>query len=70
MEVRTSPVVQWLRPHTLNAEGMGLIPGWGTKIPHATQRGQEKKSREAFKTFKALKTDIHHLILFSPFPHL
>ena len=22
-------------------EGVGLIPGWGTKIPHATQNGQE-----------------------------
>ena len=22
------------------AGGMGLIPGWATKIPHATQHGQ------------------------------
>ena len=28
-------MVQWLRLHTANAEGLGLIPGWGTKIPHA-----------------------------------
>ena len=28
-------VVQWLRLHASNAGGMGLIPVWGTKIPHA-----------------------------------
>ena len=32
---RTSQVVQWLRLCAPNAEGMGLIPGQGTKIPHA-----------------------------------
>ena len=31
----TSLVVQWLRLHASSARGMGLIPGWGTKIPHA-----------------------------------
>ena len=30
---RTSQVVQWLRLCAPNAEGVGLIPGWGTKIP-------------------------------------
>ena len=29
----TSLVVQWLRLHTSNAEGIGSIPGEGTKIP-------------------------------------
>ena len=28
-------VVQWLRLHASNAGGIGLIPVWGTKIPHA-----------------------------------
>ena len=28
--METSPVVQWLRSHTLNAEGLGSIPGQGT----------------------------------------
>ena len=37
-------LVQWLRLHTSNAGGMGLIPGWGTKIPHAVRCGQKKKS--------------------------
>ena len=29
----TSLEVQWLRVHASNAEGMGSIPGWATKIP-------------------------------------
>ena len=33
--------IQWLRLHTANAGGMGFIPGQGTKIPLATQRGQK-----------------------------
>ena len=40
----TSLAVQWLRRHAPNAGGMGLIPGWGTKIPHAAWHGKKKKS--------------------------
>ena len=36
-----SLVVQWLGLHTSNAGVTGLIPGWGTKIPPAAQRGQK-----------------------------
>ena len=32
----TFQVIQWLSLHAFNAGGMGLIPGWGNKIPHAT----------------------------------
>ena len=32
----------WLRLCTPNAEGMGLIPGQGTKIPQVAQHGQKK----------------------------
>ena len=32
---KTSLVVQWLGLWASSAGGMGLIPGWGTKIPHA-----------------------------------
>ena len=32
----TSLVVQWLRLHTSITGGTGLIPGEGTKIPHAS----------------------------------
>ena len=30
-------MVQWLRLSASNAGGVGSIPSWGTKIPHATQ---------------------------------
>ena len=48
----TSLVVQWLRLHTPNGGGTGSIPGWGTKIPHATQHAQKKPK----KTKKQNKT--------------
>ena len=35
--LRTSLVVQWLRPHVSNAVGEGLIPGQETKIPPAAR---------------------------------
>ena len=37
-------MVQWLRPCASNAEHLGLIPGWRTRIPHAKHCGQKKKS--------------------------
>ena len=38
-------MVQWLGLRAFTSEGVGSIPGWGTKIPHAMWRGQ-KKERE------------------------
>ena len=38
-----SLVVQWLGLGAFTAEGPGLIPGQGTKIPQVTQHGQKKK---------------------------
>ena len=38
MVLRTSLAVQRLRLHASTAGGMGLIPGQGTKIPHAAWR--------------------------------
>ena len=38
-------VVQWLELHASTAGDMGLIPGQGTKILHAVQRGQKKKKK-------------------------
>ena len=35
LAIGTSLMVQWLRLQAANAGGMGLIPGQGTKIPHA-----------------------------------
>ena len=44
----TSLEVQWLKLHASNAGDTGLIPGWGTKIPYAMQRGQkENKTNNA-----------------------
>ena len=42
---------QWLRSHTSNAGHPGLIPGWGTKIPHA----EPKKGWSRRKLGVALK---------------
>ena len=42
-------VVQWLGLcafTVFTAGGMGLIPGWGTKIPHATCFGQKKRKSQ------------------------
>ena len=39
-----SPAVQWLRLHASTAGSMGSIPGWGTKISHATWHGQKEKN--------------------------
>ena len=41
----TSLAVQWLRLHTSNARGTGLIPGQVTKILQATH-GVAKKKKE------------------------
>ena len=38
--IETSLVVQWVRLHASNTGGKGLIPGWGTMIPHAAWHGQ------------------------------
>ena len=42
--LRDIPAVQWLRFCTSSARGVGSNPGRGTKIPHAMQCGQKKKS--------------------------
>ena len=41
--LRASLAVQWLRLHASTAGGTGLIPGWGTMIPHAAWCGKNKK---------------------------
>ena len=45
-EHETSLVVQWLGLCASNSEATGLIPDWGTKVPHATWHGQIGKERE------------------------
>ena len=36
-------MIRWLGLHTFTAGAMGLIPGWGTKMPHLIWSGQKKK---------------------------
>ena len=43
----TSLAVRWLRLPVSTAAGMGLIPGWGTKVPHAAR--PKKKRNDLFK---------------------
>ena len=38
-----SQVVQWLRVCTSTAGGMGLIPGWGTRILYTVWLGKKQK---------------------------
>ena len=38
-----------------NAGDVGLTPGWGTKIPHATLHSQEKNNIAIFKINKNLQ---------------
>ena len=40
----TSLAVQWLALCASNAGGVGSIPGWGTRIPHAA-RGSKKNKK-------------------------
>ena len=42
-------MIQWLGLHALTAKGLGLIPGWGTKIPQAACYSQKIKEREREK---------------------
>ena len=40
---QTSLAVQWFGLCTSIAGGVGLIPGWGTKIPKVQQKEKKKK---------------------------
>ena len=42
-------MVEWLGLHTSTAGDLGLIPGWGTKIPQDMWRGQKKKKNSPQK---------------------
>ena len=44
-----SLAVQWLRLQVSTAGGMGLIPGWGTKILHAMQMMKKIKKAEKLR---------------------
>ena len=46
-QVGTSRVVQWLGLGASTAGGMGLIPGWGTKIPYTMRHSQKKRKKKS-----------------------
>ena len=54
----TSLVIHWLRLHTPNTKGEGLISGWRTEIPHATQHSKKKKKKKKKKTTFKVKAFI------------
>ena len=38
-------MIQWLGLLTVTVEGLGSIPGWGTKIPQAMPMQQKKEKK-------------------------
>ena len=42
-------MVQWLRFCTFNAGDIGLTPGQGTEILHATRHSQKKKKKHIYR---------------------
>ena len=65
-----SLVVLWLRLCTSSARGVGLMPGWGTNVPHAVLCSQNfffnflKKAlygkRNNYKAFGELKSTVRN----------
>ena len=49
VEQENSLAVQWLGLCAFIDENLGLIPGWGTKIPRAMGNNQKKKKVEQYK---------------------
>ena len=43
-------MVQRIRLHAYTTEGMGLMSGWGTKIPHILWCGQKLKKKKVEKS--------------------
>ena len=58
-------MVQWLGSCALAAEGPGLIPGQGTKIPQAAQRSQKKKYSNGSVRGNLKDKVTHYLLSFS-----
>ena len=43
-----SPETHWLGLCTFTAEGVGSIPGWGTKSPQAAKHSQKKERKMGY----------------------
>ena len=54
VEQENSLAVQWLGLCAFIAENLGLIPGWGTKIPRAMGNNQKKKKSGTIQRFANL----------------
>ena len=66
-EIGASLAVQWVRHHASTTEGMGLIPAWGTKIPHATQPNNDNKLKnKMYKIASRQKSRLHSIPVFQP----
>ena len=50
-------MVQWLGLLAFTAKGVGLIPGWGIKIPHAPHCGQKREKNSV---------SAHSFVIFFP----
>ena len=48
--IRTSLMVEWLRPHASTVVGMGFIPGQVAEIPHVVWYGWGKQNKQTNKT--------------------
>ena len=46
MESTDFPGSLVVKIHASSGRGVGLVPGWGTQISHATRCSQEKKERK------------------------
>ena len=51
-----SLAVQWLGLQPLTAQGLGSIPGWGTKIPQATRCGQKQQQQKHLLKLKGTES--------------
>ena len=54
----TSLAVQWLGLRASTAGDTGSTPGWGTKIPHAVRRSQNKTKKAQTKTKQKTKREV------------
>ena len=52
----TTLIVPWLRLWTSNAGGVGAIPGWGTKIPHAVRYSRKNKMKIKIDSMSVIGT--------------
>ena len=59
------PVVK--TPH-FQCRGYALIPGWGTKVPHAAWCNQKNKNK--LKNFKQIKLIVKSLCVFKYFLYI